>query len=218
MVDLGGIFWMAMTIVAAMVGVSLFMVYRYVIEPPIARKMTKAKFAKGSPAFIQNDAGRVIFTINDNELPEGVVHNQRGWFLRSRSPYIPLGAKKRGRKGKNSSGEDSETESIDATDEKMLETILEAPILEGLGKAVFFGYDGSPLLSNLKTLAHADLKKMKEIIPATVSRTQLGALHRWSVAKGYEKRGGEGTKIIILAIACATVIATVGLVFWFISK
>ena len=121
---------------------------------------------------------------------------------------------------------------------------MQAPILEGFGKAVFFGYDGAPLVANLKTLAfttgnavtveekklkleegkvlvvkrverfvgHADLRILKEIIPATISRTQLSALARYSEMKGYLKRGGEQMKLLFIALAVIAPIAVTGIV------
>jgi hypothetical protein len=121
-----------------------------------------------------------------------------------------------------------------------LSCALQTPTLAGFGRAVFFGYDGAPLVSNLKTLAlttdnavkvdtelslggvikkciskyvgYADLRVMKEIIPATISRTQLGNLYKWSVQKGYEKRGGESTKLLMIVIIACIPIACLGIV------
>jgi hypothetical protein len=210
----GSMFWMAMTFVAIIIAVIIGLVNEYVILPPLARKIRKAKWSKGSPAFIQDDAGRVHFTLGDTELPEGVVHNKRGWFLISRQPYIPppppendAQSKKNKKMGK-----------LDKTYEAILETVLETPVLDGLGKACFFGYDGSPLLTNLKTLAHANLRKMKEVIPATISRTQLNALHKWSLLKGYEKKGGDQMKVVLLAICVIGCIAALGIVAWLLTQ
>jgi hypothetical protein len=255
---LGSVFWQFTTFIVGIVAVIGFLVYRYYLEPPISRQMMGAKWKKGSPAFVQDDAGTVHFTINDIELPEGVVHNKRGWFLRSRSPYIP-GAivDVKGKTAFELAEEETKRgpgrppkAPLTAKEDPMLETqvistILEAPILAGLGKAVFFGYDGAPLLSNLKTLAltgteqmigfskedkgrslleniriaaHADLRLMKEIIPATISRTQLGTLHRWSINKGYEKRGGDQMKLIYIAIAAAIVLGSLGIVAYMIMN
>lgn len=215
--------WQFATIIVAIVAVIGFLVYRYYIEPPIARQMTSAKWKQGSPAFIQDDAGVVHFTTNNIELPEGVVHNKRGWFLRGRSPYIPSDASATLQRGVGRPpNRDAATKSVDELSteetEKVLDTVLQAPILAGLGKAVFFGYDGAPLLSNLKTLVHADLRVMKEIIPATISRTQLAALHRWSLAKGYEKKGGDQMKFLMVCVGAAIILGSLGLVVYLIMN
>ncbi len=239
----GSLFWMAMTVLVGIIAGVVGLVHEYVLMPPLARKIRKAKWSKGSPAFIQNDAGRVLFTINDTELPEGVVHNKRGWFLISRQPYIPAPPPPEdGEKGKKN----KKRFKLSISEEGVLSTVLAAPVLDGLGKAVFFGYDGSPLLSNLKTLAlvgqnvasvetaqkfkeggilksikiaaHADLRIMKEIIPATISRTQLSSLAKWSLQKGYEKKGGDQSKIVVLAICVIGCIAALGIVAWLLTQ
>lgn len=240
-------------VVSNIIWVTVFLVHEFIVMPPVARRMRKAKWSKCSPGFVQDDAGRVHFVINDIELPEGVVHNKRGWFLRSRPPFVrkesvdvavvqdldaiakslfeqgvPEDQVKQLIEGMRASNEalkpkrgrppKENAEDSDETQNKALETILETPVLEGLGKSVFFGYDGAPLVANLKTMAHANLRVMKEIIPATISRTQLGNLYRWAVQKGYEKRGGEQTKIIILALACVVVIASLGIVAYMLTQ
>lgn len=239
--------WQFLTFIVAIVAVIGFLVFHYYLTPPIARKFISAKWKPGSPSFIQDDAGVVHFTTNNIELPEGVVHNKRGWFLRSRSPYLPgeepVVKRGPGRPPKEADDKTPDGEVSKEEAEKVLDTVLQAPILEGFGKAVFFGYDGAPLLSNLKTLAvasgnevsiqtpddaknnivrriaaHADLRIMKEIIPATISRTQLGNLHRWATAKGYEKRGGDQMKLIYVAIAGAIILGSLGLMVYMIMN
>jgi hypothetical protein len=143
---------------------------------------------------------------------------------------------------KRGPGRPKEEKENGLTDEQTaaLGIALQTPTLAGFGRAVFFGYDGAPLVSNLKTLAvasnealqvvdrkiaegkvvrtverfigHADLRIMKEIIPATISRTQLGNLYKWAVAKGYEKSGKDQMKLIYIAIAAAIPIACLGIV------
>jgi hypothetical protein len=235
----GATFWMAMTILVVIVCVILAIVHERVVLPPIARKMRSAKWSKGSLAFVQDDVGVVHLTISDVDLPEGVTRTKRGWFLRSRSPYIP----ERNLDDDKTLDEETKAElkkiddTVDARKkhklkmelikklekegkltEKIIGTILQTPILEGLGKSVFFGYDGTALLSNLKTIAHADLRIMKEVIPATISRTQLGALAKWSLMKGYEKRGGDTNKLVILIACLIALVATVGIVFYALTQ
>lgn len=237
---LGGIFWQFTTVIVAIVAVIGFLVYRYYLEPPISRQFMSAKWKGGSPAFIQDDAGVVHFTVSDKELPEGVVHNKRGWFLRSRSPFMSesslslqqreLVKKKMGRPPKEPTEEQKASQPHEITEaeaDKALDIVLQAPTLAGFGKAVFFGYDGAPLLANLKTLAiistrpgekpiHAELRVMKEIIPATISRTQLANLYKWAMQKGFEKRGGDQMKLIYIAIAAAMVLGSLGIVAYMI--
>jgi hypothetical protein len=134
----------------------------------------------------------------------------------------------------------SEVEDLSLEYRDALGTALQTPTLAGFGRSVFFGYDGAPLVSNPKALAlahnnllqvvdskivngkvvrsvekfvaHADMRVMKEIIPATISRTQLGNLYKWAVAKGYEKSGKDQMKLIYIAIAAAIPIACLGIV------
>ena len=243
---LGSVFWQFTTFIVAIVAIIGFLVYRYYLEPPISRMFTSAKWKKGPVGFVQDDANVVHLVTTDTALPEGVIHTKRGWFLQSRAPYISsdLGKRKPGRPKKGEEGAtDAEEAGLSELQSACLETVLQAPILDGFGKAIFFGYDGAPLVSNLKTLAfttgnavvvgekrfegkvervierfvgHANLRVMKEIIPATISRTQLGNLHRWSLNKGYEKKGGDQMKLLYIAIAAAIPIVCCGLVVFLI--
>lgn len=142
-------------------------------------------------------------------------------------------------------GEEEDSNGLTLSQNECFETALQTPTLAGFGRAVFFAYDGAPLVSNLKTLSvatdnavlsvtehkdkegavkktfyrylgHADLRVMKEIIPATISRTQLANLYKWAVAKGYEKSGKDQMKLIYIAIAAAIPIACLGLVVFLI--
>lgn len=215
---LNSFFWQFTTIIVAIVAVIAFLVYRYYLEPPISRAFMSAKWKKGPVGFVQDDANVVHLVTTNEALPEGVIHTNRGWFLQSRAPYIATEGKRGPGRPPKSEADDSDKISNGLTEDenKCLDTVLQAPVLEGFGKAVFFGYDGAPLVSNLKTLVHADLRVMKEIIPATISRTQLGNLHRWSLSKGYMKRGGDQMKLIYIAIAAAIPIACLGLVVFLI--
>lgn len=243
---LNSFFWQFTTVIVAIVAVIGFLIYRYYLEPPISRAFMSAKWKKGPVGFVQDDANVVHLVTTNEALPEGVIHTRRGWFLQSRAPFIStIDASKRG-PGRPKKADDAEATEVtnqnglSELEDKCLETVLQAPILEGFGKAVFFGYDGAPLVTNLKTSAitsdkallviegkttdnkiikvverfvgHADLRVMKEIIPATISRTQLGNLHRWSLSKGYMKRGGDQMKLLYIAIAAAIPIACLGIV------
>lgn len=260
---LGSFFWQFLTFIVAIVGVIGFLVYRYYIEPPLARWATKAKWSRWGIAFIQDDSGVVHPVCNNSELPEGVVHNKRGWFLKCRRPNLAATTKP----GPKTEEEKRELERIQQLEaytkllnspdiskkerelykkkieeltpeltedqSEVLDTVLHAPILEGLGKAVFFGYDGAPLLGNLKTMAAvtnkavsissqenhkknvieritawADLRIFKELIPATIGRTQIAALNQYSESKGYLRRGGDTMKFLFICVGGAVVIGS----------
>ena len=186
--DFGGIFWMAMTLIAVVVSIVLFIVYRYVVEPPIAREMTKAKWSAGAPAFIQDETG-VNFMVSDKKLPEGVVHyKKRGWFLIAKKNVQQeeqFNPKKR--KSENQDSAEHPLKRLQRErkrreeQEKTEEIILHTPILRGLNKQVFFGSVDSVALSSLTTIAHADLKKVRELAPKMYQKTQLDSL--WTNAR-----------------------------------
>lgn len=237
---LGSIFWQFTTFVVAIVAVVGFLVLWFYIVPPIGRQMTSAKWKKGPVGFVQDDANVVHLVTSQASLPEGVISTKRGLFLQSRAPYIQDVDDVKGKPGRPPKRVDDSRE----MEREAFSTVLQAPILAGFGKAVFFGYDGAPLVSNLKTLAmttgnaltveekklvsdggkvsvvrrverfvgHADLRILKEIIPATISRTQLSALARYSEMKGYLKRGGEQMKLLFIALAVIAPIAVTGIV------
>lgn len=236
---LGSIFWQFTTFVVAIVAVVGFLVLWFYIVPPIGRQLTSAKWKKGPVGFVQDDANVVHLVTSQASLPEGVISTKRGLFLQSRTPYIQDVDDVKGKPGRPPKRVDSRE-----LEREAFSTVLQAPILAGFGKAVFFGYDGAPLVSNLKTLAmttgnaltveekklvsdggkvsvvrrverfvgHADLRILKEIIPATISRTQLSALARYSEMKGYLKRGGEQMKLLFIALAVIAPIAVTGIV------
>ena len=244
---LGSIFWQFTTFIVVIVAMIGFLVYRYYLEPPISRAFTSAKWKKGPVGFVQDDANVVHLVTSQAALPEGVISTKRGLFLQSRAPYIQDTGEGEAGKSERKPGRPPKVGKPDNSREvehEAFSTVLQAPILEGFGKAVFFGYDGAPLVSNLKTLAfttgnavtveekklkleegkvsvvrrverfvgHADLRILKEIIPATISRTQLSALSRYSEMKGYLKRGGEQTKLLMTVIIACIPIACIGLI------
>lgn len=274
---LNSFFWQFTTVIVAIVAVIGFLVYRYYLEPPIARWFTSARWSKGPVGFIQDDANNVHLVTSQAALPEGIIYTKRGFFMQSRAPYIPSVGSRKASVSVDIDGivSDLKAKYPDAPDEALfkmaqeqakilskmtpkrgpgrpkeddrlsdeqlaaLGCALQTPTLAGFGRAVFFGYDGAPLVSNLKTLAftsdtaltvenkeengkvwrsvnryigHSDLRVMKEIIPATISRTQLGNLYRWALEKGYRKKGGDTTKLLIICIAAAIPIACLGIV------
>lgn len=254
---LGSIFWQFLTFIVAIVGVIGFLVYRYYLEPPIARAFTAARWKKGPIGFVQDDANVVRLVTSDFELPEGVTHNKLGFVLHSRPPHVPIvnqpeetkrgpGRPPKPKEGEIPTHSLNDSEEIAMLEDEALKTVLQVPILEGFGRGCYFGYTGVALGANLKTLAmstnnaitvteveksedghhiykslqkyvgHADLRVLKEIIPATISRTQLSNLYRYAVNKGYEKSGKDQMKLIYIAIAAAIPIACLGLVVFLI--
>lgn len=227
--DFGGIYWMFIALIEIIVFVVLALAFVFWVMPPISRRFIRMKWSKGSPAFIQH-AGRVYLYSSNVELPEGVAHNKRGWFLKSTHPFRE-GNKKRGpgRPPKTSENPTSKKQQVD----EALDVVLRTPILDGLDKQVFFGSTDSPLLSNLETLGeltnektqnkksgtvnHSILSAIKEVIPATISRSQLEALGTYEYLRGLKVRGGDVIKLVIIAIAVIGVIVTAGLVFWFLN-
>lgn len=204
--DLGSIFWMAMTLFVAIIAVTLFLVHEFVILPKIARQMRHARWTKSVCAFIQDDTGNVRFTTSKNVLPEGVIHNEKGWFI------LPRGTKitRRGRPAKNK-------EEI-IKEEEIKKYMVHVPILQGLGKQVFFGSVGGPMLSNLWTLAHADLLKAEGFLPVQTQQTLLDAIANWSRLEGMKMVGGDLVRWIFYVILAVIPIAVIGLVFWFLTQ
>lgn len=228
--DFGGLLWMIIALAILVLYTGFFVLFVFWIMPPIARRFIRMKWSKGSPAFIQH-AGRVFLLSSDAELPEGVVKNKFGWFLKSSHPYRDEKQKRGpGRPSKNPEG--LEARSKKEVDEA-LGVVLRTPILDGLNKQVFFGSSDSPLLSNLETLGalseektkseggsvkHALLQVIKEVIPATISRSQLEALGTYEYLRGLKVRGGELIRAVIIAILVIGVIVVAGLVFWFLNQ
>jgi hypothetical protein len=225
----GSLFWMVIAILVAIICGILALVHEFVILPPIARKLRGAKWSKGHPAFIQDDMGVVHFYMSDKYLPEGLLYSKKtGWALLPRLPHT------------SEELTDEEVKLIDAEDdpkkkrklyntfmkekkytpeqENAIQIVLQTPILEGLNKSVFFGHYGQALLTNLKTIAHAHLPVMNEIINASMNKSGLSQIASYAENKGYLKRGGETNTIVILAISVIAVVATVGLVFYFLTS
>lgn len=237
--DFGGLIWMIIALIEGVLFTGFIILFVTWIMPPIARRMIRAKWSRGSIAFIQH-AGRVRLCITKTELPEGVIENEYGWFMKSTVPYGSQDQtpEKRGPGRPPKNPEQKEAEPTLENVEKTLEVALRVPILEGLGKQVLFGSTDTSLLSNLEAIgalsphkiktknkdgedgvfSHAILNTLKAIIPATFGRTNLDALATLNYLRGLKVRGGEAMKIIIIAICVIGVIATVGLVFYFLTQ
>lgn len=124
------------------------------------------------------------------------------------------------------------------------EKLLHTPILEGLGKPVFFGCIDSVALSNLKaiselsgdpqiidaekdkqgvvekikTLAHANLRNCRLLAPLMYSKTQLAALEAQSILEGQTMNDKTVLKVVIIAIAAACVIGSLGIVAYMLMN
>lgn len=84
--EFGPILWIFFTVIEAIIGMALFLLFVFWFMPPISRRFIAIKWKKGSVAFIQH-GGRVSVYSSNEELPEGVIHNAHGWFLKSVQPY-----------------------------------------------------------------------------------------------------------------------------------
>lgn len=100
--------------------------------------------------------------------------------------------------------------------DELLEMITHTPMLNGLGKQVFFGSTTSVALTGLKTIAHADLRKTRLLAPRMYSKTQLAALAAGSREEGKRMMGKETTKILVLCIGAAILLGSLGLVVYLI--
>ncbi len=239
---LGSYLWMFTTFAVAGVAGFGFMLYRYWWEPPLAREITKCKHSQAVPAFIEDQTGNVDFFMSDKKLPEGVVHfKRRGWFLIPHPPATPpidelpteekVGLFRfRGRKPKKPESIQEQEQRLKVEleklqskskeeikeDEAVREMVTHTPILRGLGKQVFFGSSTAAGLVNLKVLAHADLRKVRQLVPTMVQKTQLDALATGSRLEGLKMAGKQGMNILVIAIAGAIILGSMGLVVFLI--
>lgn len=178
--EIMGMFWQVIALLEIIVFVVIFLIYNYVLCPPISRWFRDAKWKNGIPAFIQDESGKVRLCISNKQLPEGVVHYKgKGWFMIAKRPYTSIedmphaerlafkeaffAAKKA--ESKYVKDEDIEEEwkqlriDINLTEQEQqeikttIEKLIQTPILEGFGKQVFFGSTDSIALSNLKTIS-----------------------------------------------------------------
>jgi len=231
--DFGGIIWMFIALIEAVIFICVFFLFVFWIMPPISRRFIRLKWSKGSPAFIQH-GGRVSVYASNEDLPEGVIHNKQGWFLKPTHPYREGGLKRL--PGRPRKDEATPKEQMD----KAIEVALRTPILDGLDKQVFFGSADTSLVSNLETLAeftpqnpqtndpnsenpkltnvrHSLLNVLKELIPATMSRTQLDALGTLNYLRGLKVGRGDVIKLVIIAICVIGVLVSAGLVIYFLK-
>ena len=216
-------------VVVAIVAVVIFVWYTKKYTPEIARTCIKAHHSSGLPVFVQNEMGIVELQICDKKFPEGIVHTKRsGWFLLP-SPPNPNETEdednaKRGpgRPAKDcyKSSDDLAKMSEDEKEKyiKAYGILIQAPILKGLGKQVFFGSSVAAALSNLTAIAHADLLEVRKLAPKMYQKTQLDALATGNRLEGLKMAGKDMTKWIFAAIAGAIIIGALGLVVYLLTQ
>lgn len=211
--------WAFMTFAAIAATVIGALVHEFFIMTSFAKKARKLKFVKGLPAMIQF-ANTVRLIFSDADLPEGLHHMAGQWFMRSQTPY--LGTAKRGpgrpSKEEKKANDEQKGDPLNKDERDTLDMILQTPTLEGVGKPIFFGCINQPLLGNLPTIAHANLPKVKEIIPATLTQTQLDALHTYSKIKGLKMMGKDTKQFFLYVLGAICVIACLGLVVYLILQ
>jgi hypothetical protein len=201
--------WAFISVGLIIVGVIAVVIHETFIMNSFAKQARKMKRAKGSPCLIQdNNVLRLMFS--DGQLPEGLYHVRGQWYTRPQTPYLNK-AKGPGRPSKEE--KEGMVDTLRKDHREALNMVLQVPILEGVGKPLFIGCVSAPmLLNNVSTVAHADLTRIREILPATLSQTWLDALNVYSVAKGMKKANKDNLKLIYIAIAAAIPIACLGIV------
>jgi hypothetical protein len=153
-------------------------------------------------------------------LPEGLYLIDNKWFVRPQNPYLN-GELRRGpgRPPKEVEGKDGKAVDIlEKGDREALNEILQVPILEGVGKPLFVGSVNQPMLLAPQVVSHADLTRIREILPQTLTQTQLDALHTYSKLKGIKMAGKETTKLLVFAIIGAIIIGTMGLIVYLLTS
>lgn len=220
---LPAVIWFFAMIAVAVMFMILIVVHETFIMSSFAKQARKMKRSKGLPALIQeNNVLRLFFS--NGSLPEGLFFINKQWFVRPQTPYLG-GKKEETKRGPGRPAKEDATapngkspDVLEPEDREALQEILQVPILEGVGKPLFVGCINQPMLLSPKTVAHADLTRIREIIPETLTQTQLDALHTYSKLKGIKMAGKEQMKIIILAIAAVMVIGSLGLVVYLLTQ
>lgn len=232
MPDFSGFLPTILLFCSVIVSIILALVHEFWVMPPISRALRSAKWSKGVTAFIQDLSGNVLLVTSQKELPEGVIKTKRGYFLLpipgSKLDQLPNSNMLRVKRGPGrpprEQAENDAVPPFPTTKEAQAEyaelygQMIHIPVLRGLGKQVFFGCIESPMLSNLWTLAHANLLKAKDLIPMNMQKTQLDALATGSRLEGMKMMGGDVMKWIVYVIIACIPIAIIGLVFWFLTQ
>jgi hypothetical protein len=212
--------WFFAVIAVVVIFGILIMVHEVFWMSSFAKAARSMKRSRGLWALIQeNNVLRLMHSTGS--LPEGLYLIGGKWFVRPQNPY--LGGSKRGpgRPAKEDTEASKDGKAVDVLkpdDRQALNEVLEVPILDGVGKPLFVGCVNQPMLLSPKTVAHSDLTRIREIIPETLTQTQLDALHTYSKLKGIKMAGREQTKLIVLAIIAAIVIGTLGLVVYLLTQ
>jgi hypothetical protein len=239
MFDFSTIFWQFIALIEPVIFIIVFLILWFVIMPPIAKRMIGAKWKGGVPAFIQNDTGKVRFSLSSRQLPTGVI-KYRGSFYFILKPLSADALKpKNNPNNKTNKPKISKKELKEKTEltenvlkmsqseldklsplefSKLESTLLHVPILDGLGKQVFFGYSGVPILSSLKTVAHASLPALKELIAKHRSVSPLMEAYNLGLEEGQALRGKDMTRLFIIVMLCIVPIAIVGLMVYLLTQ
>jgi hypothetical protein len=228
--------WFFACIAVAVMFVILIAVHETFIMSSFAKAARSMKRSKGLWALIQeNNVLRLLHS--KGSLPEGLYLIDNKWFVRPQNPYlngnIEHNPRNAGRKPKVPKDTDTENEddtvsddyrnerSVDVLkkgDREALNEILQVPILEGVGKPLFVGSVNQPMLLAPQVVSHADLTRIREILPQTLTQTQLDALHTYSKLKGIKMAGKETTKLLVFAIIGAIIIGTMGLIVYLLTS
>lgn len=218
---LPSLMWAIVAMGVGIASVISWIVHEVFIMNSFAKQARKMKRTKGVPALIQhNNVLKLHFS--NAELPEGLYRVGGRWYVRPQTPAL---VKKEGRgpgrppkeTGENKTVDPAlETDVLNKDHREALTEILQVPMLEGVGKPLFIGSVNAPILTNIKTVAHADLTRIREILPSTLSQTWIDALNEYSELKGIKKGTKDQLKIIVLAIAAAIVLGTMGLIVFLI--
>lgn len=136
------IFWLIWMLVLPVLGITmtcLFLLYVFVLMPPLARKITYKRFSNCIMLPIATDAGYVEFKFTKKgELPEGVVFTEKGLQFLPRPMWM---TKKQRNTPKPQNIMDVET------------MALKKYIVKDFGKPILFGYAGKLGVFNPATLA-----------------------------------------------------------------
>ena len=149
--------WMIVLPITAITMTSLFLIFVFVIMPPLARKITAKRFSNCVMLPIATDSGYVEFKFTKkDELPEGVVFTKKGVRFLTRPMWQ---TKKERKKGKT-----EEVMQIEAM-------ALKRYIVKDFGKPILFGYAGKTGVFNAPALAA--LQQNKQTLNPEVQFQQI---------------------------------------------
>jgi hypothetical protein len=214
-------------VVIALVATCLFIYYVKKYTPAISRQLTHAYHSRGLPMFVQNEMGVVRMLICDKKFPKGVVHVPKiGWFLLPTQPTLSDSEEVEQEEPRKAGRPPKVPEKpIEAMDEKELAeyarlygTIIKAPYLDGLNKQVFFGTTDCAGVSNLTTIAHADLPNVQWLAKQTYNKAQIDSLATGCRDEGYKMASKETTKLLMYAIIVCAPIACFAIAAWLLTQ